>query len=69
MKYFIDYNKSTDIKGGECFDAWCPLCGGPLNGIDYQIEYLEEDMKGNINKDFLKILKSKSKWMKNYNSI
>ena len=63
MKYLIDYNNSNDIKGGGCFDAWCPLCGAPLNGVDYQIEYLEEYMKENVNKDFIKILKSKSKWM------
>lgn len=31
MKYLINYSEYNNIKGGGCFDVWCPLCGGPLN--------------------------------------
>ncbi len=38
-----------------CYDVWCPLCGGPLNGV-YDVDELSEKIKRDVVK--------KSKWMK-----
>jgi hypothetical protein len=60
MKYLIDYN----MKGGGCFDVWCPLCGGPLNrtGIERSESLYEESLNKNNNNEFIKILKSQPSW-------
>ena len=60
MKYLIDYGKYNNMKGGGCFDVWCPLCGGPLNVTHPQREYLYENE--NNNSEFIKILKSQPDW-------
>jgi len=60
MKYLIDYGTSNNMKGGGCFDVWCPLCGGPLNGTRVQREYLYENE--NNNSEFIKFLKNQPDW-------
>ena len=40
-----------------CFNVWCPLCGGSLNGVDY---FLNSE---NIDKDMNNIIKTKCKWL------
>jgi hypothetical protein len=40
-----------------CFNVWCPLCGGPLN------ESLEGLVDDKLTKEFIKIIKSKTKWL------
>ena len=59
MKYIIDYK--NNLKGDGLFDSWCPLCGGPLNVIDYQIQphYWNDifEEPNEVNKEFLKMLK------------
>jgi hypothetical protein len=62
MKYLIDYGTSNNMKGGGCFDVWCPLCGGPLNGtsIERSESLYEESLSKNNNNEFIKILKKKN---------
>lgn len=66
MKYLIDYGTSNNMKGGGCFDVWCPLCGGPLNGtsIERSESLYEESLSKNNNNEFIKILKSQPSWLK-----